>query len=674
MEVYDNWLKELKDFKASIDKELAEIQRCKEEMQKLKKQLVTKFGEGYYFRDEHRIILSAPEIIIGDLMPDGTLNNMGNSTVIIRANNIRQEGVGSNNSAGTIVNKATVIRNICADPGIDGREAVVTQFSRYSVQAEGIALQSEKTLGTYADVPAASCGEIRLQADKHINLSAQKPLSSRKKKIEDLLKAKNKEKEQLGKEKAASINVLETNFRTYFKGIEAYNFDKDPDVNKQMAEIFKTKREIMGRDIQSFIENTSKQAEVSRQIKALNKEKKEIETSEKHRKLKFKQGTSIDIWTENTNIWSMDEDLNICESTGAGLSVIGKHVDFTAVGNKDGIIDDSDFAINTQNIHLSTANRKTTETEGFIDMPAEGQVIINSKNITLESVDRTCQLPTDITPTGEDLGLREKELPIDGTIKLRSHIVQVDSRNVSGNANGEFNVQSKIVKIEGTDRPDGNGVAKPTKDSLIEINYNKAMIKAPEDIALNSEKNLLLTGKETVEIQQEEGKAAVQIASGKTTLANKSLVSMCKTNELKGETTLENLTVKTKATIKDLEVEKHIKTPNSSEGTPGGPAPAAEEQIQLLLKITELEQQMQEIKQKEEDALKKEEEKKKQEEEKKEQQKKKEQAEAEAETPMPDGCEPPVAWANPAYIREVLPKDSGFEEGRPAAIWDKPKG
>lgn len=674
MELYDNWLKELKDFKASIDKELADIQRCKEEMQKLKTQLITKFGDGYYLRDNHRIILSAPEIIIGDVMKDGTLNHTGTSTVIIRTNNIQQEGVGSANGPGAITNKATVIKNICADPGIDGRESVVSSLSRYSVQAEGITLQSETTAGTYAEVPAASRGEIRLQADERVTLAAQVPLTSRKKKIEDLLESKNKEKEQLEKAKIPNLNVLETNFRTYFKGIEAFQMDKNPDVNKQMADLFKMRRELMGNDIQAYIEHTSKQAEVNRQIKSLNKEKKVIELKEKHRRLKFKMGAAVNIMAENTNIWSVDQDMNVCESTGAGLSIIGKHVDITAVGNKDGIIDGSDFTVNTQNIHLSTANRKPTEHEGFIEMPTEGQVIINSKDITLESVNRTFQMPTNETPTGEDLGLRETELPIDGTIKLRSHIVSIDSRNVSGNANGEFNVQSKIVKIGALDKPNGEEAAKTAKDSLIEIKYNKAMITAPEDIALNSEKNLLLAGKETVEIQQEEGKAALQIASGKTTLANKSLVSMCKTNELKGDTTLENLTVKKKATIQDLEVEKHIKTPNSSEGTPGGAAPAAEEQVQLLLKITELEQQMQDIKQKEEEARKKEEEKLKKKEEEKEKQRKKEQAEAESERETTDGVEAPVAWANPAYIRENLPKDSALEDGIPAAIWDKPKG
>ena len=664
MELYDNWLKELKDFKASIDKELAEIQRCKEEMQKLKTQLVTKWGDGYYLRDEHRIILSAPEIIIGDVMKDGTLNHVGTSTVIIRTNNIQQEGIGSVNGPGVITNKATVIKNVCADPGIDGRESTVSSLSRYTVQAEGIALQSETTAGTFAEVPAASRGEIRLQADERVTLAAQVPLSSRKKKIEELLKSKNKEKEQLEKAKAPNLNVLETNFHTYFKGIEEFHKSEDQDVSKEIADFFKMKREIMGNDIQTYIEHTSKQAEVNRQIKALNKEKKVIERQEKNRNLR---SASVNIMAENTNIWSVDEDMNVCENSG-GLSIIGKNVDITAVGNKEGIIDGSEFSVNTQNIHLSTANRKSTEYVGYIEMPAEGQVVINSRDITLESVDRTCQLPTESTPTGDMLGYREKELPLDGSIKLRSHIISVDSRNVSGNANGEFNVQSKVVKIGALDRPNGEEAAKTAKDSLIEIKYNKAMISAPEDIALNSEKNLLLAGKETVEIQQEEGKAGLQLVTGKATLQSKEFTSNCKNNNLNGNTNLMNLSVDQKATIDDLEVKTHIKTPNSTEGTPTGAAPAAEEQIQLLLKITELEQQMQEIKQKEEEAVKKEEEKKKQEEEKKQ----KEKEEAEEETPTPDGCEPPVPWANPAYIREDLPKDSGFEEGRSSAIWDKP--
>lgn len=180
---YDNWLESMQNFKASIDKELDEMRRCKAEMQQLKKEIINEFSQGYYKRDNQRIVLSAPEIIIGNVLRDGTLIPNESSTVTIRANTIRQEGVGTAYGFGRIINKATQIKNICVDVGLDGCEAVADADSRFTVQAQGIALRSESTEGTFVEAPSAGKGEISLKADNHVTLAALTPLAYRKTQI-----------------------------------------------------------------------------------------------------------------------------------------------------------------------------------------------------------------------------------------------------------------------------------------------------------------------------------------------------------------------------------------------------------------------------------------------------------------------------------------------------------
>ena len=91
---FENWQTALEDFQKNIEKELEEIRRHKAEVRQMKIDLIDHLGQGRYVRDENRIIISAPEIIIGDTDKSGMLQN-GSSRVIIRANNINLEGVGS---------------------------------------------------------------------------------------------------------------------------------------------------------------------------------------------------------------------------------------------------------------------------------------------------------------------------------------------------------------------------------------------------------------------------------------------------------------------------------------------------------------------------------------------------------------------------------------------------
>lgn len=107
--------------------------------------VVNIFGNKY-IREDNRIIISAPEIILGNVDKNGNLiASDNNAKVIIRSNNISLEGVGKDESSiGNVTTRAQRISQIAVDPGIDGRENVVTSTSEIISLAKGIELRSDK--------------------------------------------------------------------------------------------------------------------------------------------------------------------------------------------------------------------------------------------------------------------------------------------------------------------------------------------------------------------------------------------------------------------------------------------------------------------------------------------------------------------------------------------------
>ena len=105
--IFKEWEEKLKAFEDSVEKDLAEIRKCKAEMQEMQVEVINQMKKGYYLRDEQRLVLSAPEIIIGDVDPSGNLNSGAGSTVIVRGNQVGLQGVGS---GGQVELRATNIR------------------------------------------------------------------------------------------------------------------------------------------------------------------------------------------------------------------------------------------------------------------------------------------------------------------------------------------------------------------------------------------------------------------------------------------------------------------------------------------------------------------------------------------------------------------------------------
>ncbi len=163
--IFEDWEKKLSTFESSVEKDLAEIRKCKAEMQQMKLDVVAELQKGRYVRDTQRLVLSAPEIIIGNVDRSGALF-AGGSKVIVRGTQVGVEGAGE---GGRLDLRAPSIREIAEDPGTDGREHVVGSLSEVVSQARNIIIQSDDAEGAFS-APAAPTGGsgVRIHADKTI--------------------------------------------------------------------------------------------------------------------------------------------------------------------------------------------------------------------------------------------------------------------------------------------------------------------------------------------------------------------------------------------------------------------------------------------------------------------------------------------------------------------------
>ena len=177
-ENFEQWQSELEELQKSVKKDLQEIQRCKMEVQSMKNNLTDTLGElkelsrGKFIRDDNRIILSAPEIIIGNVDNDGVLYNMP-SRIVVRGNEVSLEATGLGGMlGGSVVTRASHIRNIAEDPGKDGNEHAVLPMSEVVSQGRSVSLISEDASGVFTRPACASITGVELSSETGIAMSA----------------------------------------------------------------------------------------------------------------------------------------------------------------------------------------------------------------------------------------------------------------------------------------------------------------------------------------------------------------------------------------------------------------------------------------------------------------------------------------------------------------------
>ena len=634
--IFEEWKEVLEKFQKCVDQGVEEMHQQKEEVQQIKDDIFSRLDSGNIIRDDRRIVLSAPEIIIGDVDKSGTLTGeMG--TVIVRGHHVALEGAGE---SGSVVTRAPLIEQKAVNPGIDGHENVVGTTSQIVSQACSIMLHSSNATDAFSQVPAdPGNGGISIHADSQLNIEAAVSAEQRKKQIENTLKVLDKQSGDLKSSMTAQKSAVDKFISEMVKLVEkeeklneTENYETFVNLNDIDA-LHDEMDELMPAlltSIQGFINTVSELAEVNRSKKALKAEKDNIKTGDDFKK--NTTGAAMNIKAENISIATADGDGNLHTNSEAGISVSTPRMAVSMHDGEGALVKDGYFNVSAHDININTANPKTKE------WPVEGKVHIWSKDISLEAIDYKMN----------DKGVfMEKELTKDGKITLGAKTIEVSTANPKDverdekgkltkgeyTGDGELTLKSKSISVEGLDYEvkDGKQKAKAlTKDSKVTIRAEKQLIiaadgegKATGSIAINAKavsvksmdvdkekltdsglasgstmtlvsekmyvgqktkseksKKLQLVSEEvgafadkTLEIQQGDGKALVQLSGGNASMGG-SKSQIYGDTTITGKADIKGDVKAPKGTFDNLEAKTSFKSSNISDGfaIPGAPA------------------------------------------------------------------------------------------------------
>ena len=633
--IFEDWKTLLEKFQKCVDQGVEEMHQQKAEVQQIKKEIFNRLDSGNIIRDDRRIVLSAPEIIIGNVDKGGTLKEETGS-VIVRGHHLALEGAGE---SGSVITRAPLIEQKAVNPGIDGRENVVSNTSQIVSQACSIMLHSSDATDEFSQIPShPGRGGISIHADSQLDFEAAVSAENRKKQIEDTLTALDKQSGYLKSsmtDQKSSVDKFISEMVKLAEKEDKLNETDNYETFVNLSEIDALHSEMdelmpaLLRSIQGFIDTVSELAEVNRRKKALKAEKDKIKTGDDFKKKTT--GAQMSIKAEAITVATADGDGNLHTNGEAGIRVRTPRMSMSMHDDKGPLVEDGYFNVSAHDININTANPKDN------DWPVEGKINIWSKEVSIEAID--------YKKNDKDV-LMEKELTKDGKITLGAKTIEVSTANPKGverdekgkltkgeyTGDGEVTIKSKSVSIEGMDYEvkDGKQKAKAlTKDSKATIRAEKQLIiaadgegKATGSIAINAKavsvksmdvdkekltdsglasgstmtlvaekmyvgqktkseksKKLQLVGEElgafgdkTLEIQQGDGKAVVQLSGGNASMGG-SKSQIYGDTTINGKADIKGDVKAPKGVFDNLEAKNSFKSQNISDGIaiPGAP-------------------------------------------------------------------------------------------------------
>ena len=443
--IFDDWKDLLDEFQKCVDKDLAEIQKQKAEVQQMKEGLYNSLGGGLLYHDGSRIVISAPEIVIGNVDRTGTLQGGAMGKVIIRGSEVDIEGVGP---TGSIVSRAPIIRQVAVDPGIDGRENVVCDTSQIVSQACDIVLHSSNATDVFSQEPGlAGRGGVTIHADTNLNIEAAVSADKRKEDIENRVSALGDKSTNLKtqmQDQKKTVDDLFDQMAALLGNEDDYNQSTDYKLRSNVDETIDIQDQIEALQpaiygaVKTYLALISELAEVNRQKTALEAEKDAITTGDD-----FKNNTTgamLNLNAESINIATIDGEGNLHTNDEAGIIVRTPRMSVGMTDDEGKLVEGGSFGVAAENISLLTQDVSDDGSE----FPTVGAVYIGSKNITLEAVDYKV----------DDNSLTiEKELTTDGSIQLKAKTVEVSTLNPKDIAydsdgklsSGEYTAEGDVV-------------------------------------------------------------------------------------------------------------------------------------------------------------------------------------------------------------------------------------
>ena len=574
---FEQWQTALESFQKNVEKDLEEIRKCKSEVQQMKVDILDQMNQGQYIQDESRIILSAPEIIIGNVDKSGVLK--GPSRVTVRANNIQLEGVGLGaDIGGSITNRASSIRNIAEDPGCDGMEKVVHPTSEIVSQAKCIVLQGERADGVFPSPAGSGIPGIQLNTDAYIELNALRPCEFQKEQLSSLekgLKERVSDYKSQSNEAKQKVNSLMKKMNDLLDGETLNETAISTRLNfmdiEELHNEFNSLSSALYYALTDYFRSLSLWAESNRQLDCVKEQASDVDKL----KSKYKDaptGTHIIMRSENLHVLSMDGDGNLRTNPESGVQVTAKYVDVNTQAYDGSLMEDSQIKLTAKNVEISTANTKyKDEKKEEAQIPAEGDVRIVSKNILMESVDYELK----------DKKVQETALTKEGTINIRAEKVNVTATDTEGKATGKIAVNAKAVEMKSMDIDKEKGTDKSLTAGSTMFLLSEKMFAGSKDSKTKSKQVQIASdsvgvfGDTTVELQQGDGKGVVQLNGGNAAVSGGNL-DLYGTTTLQGKTTFKADVAMGDLDVKNIKIQTSFKSPYTSEGVavPGAPSTA----------------------------------------------------------------------------------------------------
>ncbi|MDM8255955.1 hypothetical protein [Phocaeicola barnesiae] len=523
--VFSDWLELFQKYRDDMEKELETVRLHKKEVQNIRQEIYDRYENGYFLRDDKRIVISAPEIIIGNVNKSGQLLDDGLSTVVIRSGGIDIQGVGD---VGYIRNKATFIEQRAVDSGCDGLEEVVHDNASVMTQARSILLDSNDSTEVYTrDISQKKMTTgIAIHTDTVLDIDASVSRHEWTKAIEDKVKVLNDNLSTLKKEVDEKLDEIKGLFDEMEKDLEgdqellsseimsSTNIGALESYGQQLAD-----RSIgLSRCIDDFFVSVSLYAEQYRQQKALTEAKMTKSEDE------FKNnvtGAGISINAEQIDITNTDGDHAVRENDGTYLRIMSKNIFVGAVNGKNENHEKGTIALRGESILVETNDRKKNGDD--LDMPTTGKVEINSKEILVSSLDYEQK---------KDQERTEKNLTEEGNIRIRAKKINVDGTDLEGTAAGELTMNSgKISVVSAEVDKESREIKEIHKGGTLELATETVTIGKDAAEKILSEK---IEAKTNTELKLIQGDKATLTVSG-----NKLTVEDDGTNFSKGELTVD---------------------------------------------------------------------------------------------------------------------------------------
>lgn len=509
--IFEEWLDIATEFKDNADAVLKEVHRCKQDMWLLRNEILERIDAGQFIRDDKRIVISAPEIIIGNVDRHGVLQESGK--VIIKGSSTVLQGVGD---VGSVTVMAPCITNVAANPGIDGMEYVVGKTSRVVTIARKVQIESQspeelKDRGAlFVERPS---GEgVQILSEKGITLSATKDDKKRKDRLEESVKSMKQGKAHLTR----LINTQMNELKSLVNDISS-NISKDEllsasdDLGRANMMALDELSAGMESDSMSFslalkklAEMTSKLAELNRKIACYENEQTKMVGEEDYKKKP--NGSSLTLKSENINLYSQDGEDQWRTNPESGIDIRGNNIKLRSLVEKDALAAEdakSRITIQSRNIDVTTANLadpswdKDTHELLKGKFPLEGNVTISSKTLNISAVD------LEQTEKGK---LKETALTDNSEVNIRAKNVRVKTHDKDGKNVGKFSVNSQKIVMKATDiddykadlELDNQGNTKRPKVKSKAVTENSEMLLIAEKMNIGYKKKEMKTKKLTV--------------------------------------------------------------------------------------------------------------------------------------------------------------------------------